>query len=323
MATESPARQQDVTPEKRSSSLSLYLGLIPVLFLVVLIPSLSLFLQGHPLARLIVDPPLLRPILNTVFIMLAACVVSYIAMRSYLLGGSSTVLFLGCGTLALGSGSFVASWLLGYAGPNAYMTVVNMSALLSSVLHVAGAIANVKEVPPEADVTHKRNKLVAGYVGVLVLVGFTSLTTVAGIMPPFFIQGAGPTILRETVLTTALILFIITSTSMMIRFIQRRARFLYWYSMALALLASSLGGALSQPALGSLMGLLARVPLYLSGIYFFMAIVSASREARTQNVSLNQNIADLFHKAEHKISFILASITDGHYELDRDWRLSA
>jgi PAS domain S-box-containing protein len=321
MARQPRAGEQDVPPEKRLSSLSLYLGLIPVLLLVVLIPSLFLSLQGHPVGRLIVDPPLLRPMLNTVFIILAACVVSYIAMRSYLLRGSSTVLLLGCGTLALGSGSFVASWLLDYAEPNAYVTVVNMSALLSSVLHVAGAMANVKEVPPEVDVTHRRNKLVAGYVGVLVLVALTSLTTVTGIMPLFFIQGAGPTSLREIVLMTALTLFIITSTSMMIRFIQERARFLYWYSMALALLALSMGGAFFQSgALGSLMGLLARIPLYVSGVYFFMAIISASREARTQNVSLNQNIAELFHKSEHKISFILASITDGYYELDKDWR---
>jgi len=137
-----------VPSEKGLSSLALYLGLIPVLLLIVIIPALSLFLQGHPQSRFIFDPPLLRPLLNTIFVMFAACVVSYSAMRSYLLGGSSTVLLLGCGTLALGSGSFVASWLPSYAGLNAFMTVVNLSAMVSSVFHTAGGPGEREGIAP-------------------------------------------------------------------------------------------------------------------------------------------------------------------------------
>ena len=178
----------------------------------------------------------------------------------------------------------------------------------------------MKESPPEADGAARRNKLIAGYGGALVLVALIALGTGTGVIPLFYAQGTGPTNLRQTVLIAALILFSITSTSMMTRFIQQKARFLYWYSMALALLALTMGGAFLQYALGTLMGWLARIPLYVSGIYFFMAILSASREARTQNVPLNQSLSELFLKAERKLSFVHGSITDGHYELDRDWR---
>jgi PAS domain S-box-containing protein len=40
---------------------------------------------------------------------------------------------------------------------------------------------------------------------------------------------------------------------------------------------------------------------------------------RKQKVSLEETVAELFRKSEQRISFILAGITDCHYELDRDW----
>jgi len=49
----------------------------------------------------IYEPLLLLPVLNTVFLFLVACVVAYNAWRSYLLNGAVSILWLGCGVLAM------------------------------------------------------------------------------------------------------------------------------------------------------------------------------------------------------------------------------
>jgi PAS domain S-box-containing protein len=310
----------DNSPAKQPGASSLYPHLIPVLLLTALIAVLHLVFRDYPIARHVFEPPLLLPILNTLFLFLVACIVSYIAMRAYLVAGSPTVLFLGCGVLTLGTGSLFAGWMMGLVGPNGTATVFNVSALVGSVFHMVAAIADLTGKIPEADPRSRQRKLIWAYLGVVVFVALLSLLTDEAIMPPFFIQETGPTGLRQVVLATAFILYVVTSLYMVSRFIQKRAMFLYWYALALALAALNLAGTYLQPTVGSAIGWAARCAVYAAGIYFLMAVISTWREARRQRVSLDESVAELFRKSEQKISSILASITDGHYELDREWR---
>jgi PAS domain S-box-containing protein len=307
-------------PGIKKGRLSLYVGLIPVLLPIVLIAVLHLGSPTHPLIRIVFEPPFLLPILNTVFIFVVACVASYIAMRSYLLNGSLTVLFLGCGLLTLGAGSFVAGWVRSAWGANVNIIVYAVSVFLASIFHLAGTVANVMETPPEANPNGRRRKVIVGYVGVSAFVALLTLAAVAGIMPVFFIQGAGPTDLRQAVGAITLLLFIISSSSMMILFFQRRARFFYWYSLGLALFAINTFGGSLQPAVGSVIGWASRSATYVGGIYFLMAVVTVLREARTRGIPVTGAMIDIFGQWERKVSSILAGTTDCHYELDRDWR---
>ena len=321
MTTESIRTEDSRQPEKKKSYFS-YLGPLLVLILLVLIVSLHLASPTHPVTRIVFEPPLLLPTLNTIFVFLAGCTVSYLAMRSYLSWGSSTILFFGCGMLSLGSGAFVAGWLIGPWGPNVNTTIFTLSAFLSSIFHTAGMIMNVMERPPEAVPAGRRRKLAAAYLGLLALVALIALAAVAGIIPPFFIRGAGSTTLRQVFVAATLVLFIITSSSSMILFVQKGVRFLYWYSLGLALFALNTFGALLQPALGSPMGWAARCSAFLAGIYFLVAVATALREARTQGIALSEKFAEIFRRSERKISFIFASMTDCYYELDRGWRFT-
>ena len=304
------------------NNLHLYIGLIPILVLIVLITILHLISPAHPITRKVFEPPLLVFILNTVFLFLAPCVVSYMAIKSYLLAGSFTVLFLGCGALTLGTGSLLAGWLIGHWGPNVLVTTHNASALLAAIFYTVGIVANVTGKPPEADPTHRRRQLAAAYLGVIIFVILISLAAVRGITPPFFIQEIGPTPIRQFTLVIALLLFVISSSSMMIRFAEKSMQFLYWYSLALALLALGMGGIFLQPAVGSPIGWVARVAQYLSGIYLIMALVSARRMATSQGAAVSGIVADIFRQSERKIAAILGSMTDCHYELDREWRFT-
>ena len=309
-------------PERRIRNVPFYLALLPVLLCLALMVVLHLVSPTHPVTRIVFEPPFLLPILNTIFVFLVGCIGSYLAMRSYLSWGSPTILFFGCAMLSLGSGTFVAGWLIGPWGPNVNTTVFTLSALLSSIFHMAGMVVNVMERPPETDLAGRRRKLAVTYPGLLALVALIALAAVAGIIPPFFVRGAGPTILRQVFVATTLALFIITSSSMMVLFVQKGVRFLYWYSLGLALFAVNTFGALLQPALGSPMGWVARGSLYLAGIYFFVAVVSALRGARTEGVALSEKFARIFLQSERKISFIFDSMTDCYYELDREWRFT-
>ena len=297
------------------------IGIIIVLTLIAAVFCLRLILPSALRPALIFEPPLLLPILNTIFLFFVSCVVSYIAMRSYLISGLPTILLFGCGVLTLGVGALLAGWLIGPEGPNVNVTIFNISAFISSTFHTATAIVDLMKKPPEADPMRRRRKLIVGYLGVLVLVVLVVLAAIGGIMPLFFIQGVGPTTLRQAVLAIALVLFIVLSSFKMIRFVQERARFLYWYSLALALLAITMVGAFLQPSVGSPMGWVGRSAQYLAGIYFLMAVFSALRDAQTRGVGLTAAIADLFHESRVYWQDILATVSDAIVSCDDRGRI--
>ncbi|TET63392.1 hypothetical protein E3J48_02530, partial [Candidatus Aerophobetes bacterium] len=74
--------------------------------------------------RLVFEPSLLLPVLNTVFISIMAFLVAYLSARGYLRTGSLNLLLVGTGVLAFGSANQVAGWLLGAPGGiDAFLTV--------------------------------------------------------------------------------------------------------------------------------------------------------------------------------------------------------
>ncbi len=307
---------------RNTSARAPYVASFPLLFFLVIVVVLHLVSPDRPITRIDFEPPLLLFMLNTIFVFLVGCIVSYLAMRSYLASGSLTILFFGCGLLSLGAGSLVAGWLITPWGANVTSTVFTLSAFLSSVFHMVGLVMSVMKRPPEAGKVGRHRKLALAYLGLLCLVGFIALAAVAGLLPTFFIRGTGPTILQQVFMAAALMLFVMASSSMMILFIQQGVRFLYWYSLGLALFSLDVFASFLQPQLGSLMGWMGRVSLYLAGVYFIVAVVTALREARTRGITLNERFSDIFRRSQRKMSFIFASMTDRYFELDREWRFT-
>jgi len=215
-------------------------------------------------------------------------------MRSYLAYGSSTILLLGAGVLVFGTGSFASGWTIGRWGANVSATVHNSPLLIAAMFHIAGVIASATEQLPEPDPVRRRWKLFAAYVSAPVLVFSLFLLSINGIMPQFFINGVGWSPLRQTVMAAAFILFVYSSSYMMTRFLWKKELYLYWYSLALALLAVMIICFYIQPAVGSPVGWVGRSAQYLAGIYFIVSVVSAKREAQMRGVSLNEAVAELF-----------------------------
>ncbi len=281
----------------------------------------ALYLDSPTQPVTLTEPPLLFPVFGTALFFLVLCVVFCVAMRSYVLHGSPTILFLGCGVLTFGTGTLI-SRLISPLWLSVNMTIFTVSALASSTFHMIGIVRNVMEMNPEPDRSRRVRLLATSFGGVLAFIALVAFSAMKGIMPQFFMQGSGPTPLRQALLVLALLLFVISSSSMMIRFIERRTPFFYWYSLALASLSLCVGAALLQPITYNMMGWVRRVAQCLAGVYFLIALVSLLRGARTEGVSVDTFIADIFGRTEQRIASILNSMTDCHYELDREWRFT-
>ena len=135
--------------------------------------------------------------------------VAYIAMRNYKATGRVQILLLGCGVLAFGIGGVVAGFARSVpgAGANLNVTIYNTGALIGAVFHFAAALILLAGVSPEVGSKRREYWLVLSYMGLTIFMALFAMASLGGIIPPFFIQGVGPTALRQSVLGSADILF--------------------------------------------------------------------------------------------------------------------
>ncbi|MDH5662692.1 MAG: hypothetical protein OEY92_06815, partial [Elusimicrobiota bacterium] len=190
------------------------LGAIAVPFFVAIIVALAVLD-----IKAVFEPPLLLPVLNTLFVSLASFAVAYISAKCYLTTGLPNVLLLGCGVLTFGTANLIAGWLITFTGsPNINVAIHNTGALLGSLFHAAGAMLPLPEIA--AGKVSKRRKFVVVlvYLGVLVFIALVTIASLREAIPPFFIQGVGPTPLRQGVLGSAVALFAISSFLFMKRY---------------------------------------------------------------------------------------------------------
>ncbi len=312
----------DQALRKASGSLYPYVSVIPVLLLIAVIAALHIFLSETPFARRQINPPLLLPILNTVFIFLTAIIVSCISLRSYLLSGSLPLLLLGMGVLTFGSGALAAGWLrTGSDGINVSMTIINVSFLISSIFHTAGMVFSLSERKPQADPGRRRLMSEAAYLGVLVLVALITAASLAGAMPVFFAPETGTTPLRQAVIAAAFILFSSSSLSMMMHYGENRMPFLYWYALALASLAVAMIGLFFLKTFETPIVWAGRIAQYLAGIYFLSAVFSAFRDARARGATLDQVVAELFQAPGAYWHNVLSTVSDAVVSYDARGRI--
>ena len=269
------------SPGKSSPAISF--GFLPVLGCLALVIVLWLF----PPSVVVFEPHYLLPLFNS-SLFLAAFVIASIALRSYLMSGAATILWLGCGVLTLGAGALAAGWLIYPFGPNANVTIFNVAVLLASICHAGGVLSTLEARPGDADPGRRRRKATFAYLAALTAIALLVVLTLAGLMPPFFIQGQGPTVLRQYVVEWSLVLLIFASLVIMQRFLRKRAPFHYWYSLALALVAISMLAFFLQPAVGSPIGWVGRSAYVLAAVYFLLSVNSAWREARTRGSGLER-----------------------------------
>ncbi|MGB6064130.1 MAG: PAS domain S-box protein [Desulfomonilaceae bacterium] len=266
------------------------LGLLLVIVYIVGLKVLAVLDIGS-----VFEHRLLLPLLNTLFAGIVPIGVAYVAGKAYVKGGSVTTLFLGCGMLSFGLCAISAGWLIRASdGVNLNVTVYNTGALLGSAFHAIGAILSLVSIDHPTEMQPRRWRATAAYGGVTVFVVCFSLAALRGLVPPFFIQGVGPTELRQGILGSSVLLYSVSSILLMAYYFRGKSDFLYWYSLCLAMLAIGLFGFFVQKSVGSPIGWLGRSANYFGGIFAVGAVLRAWRDAKTEGVSLEDSIAGFF-----------------------------
>ena len=198
------------------------LGLLLVIVYIVGLKVLAVFDIGS-----VFEHRLLLLLLNTLFAGIVPIGVAYVAGKAYVKGGSVTTLFLGCGMLSFGLCAISAGWLIRASdGVNLNVTVYNTGALLGSAFHAIGAILSLVSIDHPTEMQPRRWRATAAYGGVTVFVVCFSLAALRGLVPPFFIQGVGPTELRQGILGSSVLLYSVSSILLMAYYFRGKSDFL-------------------------------------------------------------------------------------------------
>ncbi len=224
------------------------------------------------------EPAYLNAILYTVFISLTSFLVAYISIKSYLQTGSIVLLLLGSAALAFGSTAIVGTWLANLPGElNASITIVNTGALCASIFHAASGSLTFTNASPENGPGVRKTLSLLAYVGVLSFVGLFIVASLEGLVPLFFVLGVGQTPLRMTVVGFSAALFAVSSLLFAKLCFSSRSKILYWYFLALGITSVGELAVFFGRAPGDPISWTGRAALFLGGVYFLKAVVTAFR----------------------------------------------
>ena len=283
-------------------------SLLPMPVLLLLVAILH-FADGP---AVFYDPPWLILTGNTLFVGAVGLAVAGIAWRNYVAAGQVQVLLLGCAVLLFGIGGMLAAVFRGLPdGANLNVTIYNAAALAGAVLHFVAALILSAGVVLEAGPVRRNAWLTLGYGGVVLFMAMLCVASLSGAVPPFFVQGAGPTQLRQQVLGAADVLFVFSSLTFMTAYIRIREPFLYWYAGGLALTAISLTAFFIEHAVGSPVGWAGRCAQYLGGIYFLVSLFITGRSAQQRGTPFDDVLSASLTGAEEKFRAAFANAAIG------------
>ena len=259
--------------------------------------------------------------LNTLFLGITPIIIAYVAMRVYTKSRSISFFLIGSGLLIFGLGSIAAGWVNPLpGGPNMTVTIHNTCACIGSIVILAGAVMSLS-APVFRRAPVSTGKLAAVYAGIVIFVTLFSIATLEGMVPPFFIPGTGPTILRQIILEDAVVFFAISSVLFMYTYQKRRADFFFWISVSLALIATGLLAVFFQPSVGSLIGWVGRTAQYLGCVFALYAVLIVRQAATVKGIPLDEVIANFFADAEQSYKQLVETASDAIVTFDEDYRV--
>ncbi len=263
----------------------------------------------------------LAPFLSIIFGGILSIFIAYVAGKTYVNGGSYAVLFMGCGMLSLGLAMSVGSYLVTRVdGGNDAVTVQAAGFFFGSVFHTIGAILNASGRHPHYG-KGKPLTVTAAYAGVLGVIACVTLAALNDAILPFFDPSHGPSMLRQAVLGTSTVLYIVSCAFFFTHYLRSRSDFFYWYAVSLALSSIAMISFFSLKAIGSPIGWLGKSALYMGGLMALTAVFSSLKNARLRGVNLEEAIAGLFADAEAGYKMLVETATDAIITFDHSGRI--
>ena len=213
------------------------------------------------------------------FYWLVTPLVSYFSAKGYLINGSMVLLYISAAFLV--GLPFSIFGALASASPNLSVTFAALGLLISSAFQLLGATqASFGSVPVEHKNRKLRILLVLG--GVLVLSLLSLLATYFGVLPPFFEENLGTTLIDQLAYTFIITFFLLGSLLYLRLYFKTKSKTLYMYSLGLMLYSIGTFGLTQQLVFGDVVVWLGRATTYVGLLYFLYAFWS-SRQKATQN----------------------------------------
>ncbi len=238
------------------------------------------------------DSSALTLVLNIVFVIIPALIISFIASRSFIRTGAWPVLWMGIGVLTFGLAAVLSNWLRITSSNNA-TTVYSIVALLAGIFHFFAGYFSVNRVSPKEPGSGRLSALLQIYLIALALIVSVTVVGGLGLLPPFVVAGIG-TPIRVMVQVMALSLFLIAGLMLFSQSSRSKSSMLYWYSLGLLLMCLSMVGAILQKTAGAPISWTARGAQYFGGVYLFIAASVILRKARIKALPVDETLADQF-----------------------------
>ncbi|HET6450573.1 MAG TPA: PAS domain-containing protein, partial [Spirochaetia bacterium] len=241
------------------------------------------------------EPPLLLPILSTIFVAGLPLAVALLALRSYVEQGTRVLVLFGIGLVAPAMGTLLAGWGLVANGPNFLVTVHNVGMLLGGACQLAAACLLVTGSPTRTPLTRNAALRVGlgGYAGSALLVMLVAALAAAGRTPLFFASPGGPTPLRQVVLSAAALCYAFGGVLLVGLYGRTGMAFFALYANALLLNATALGAAAVVEAPGDPLSWVGRGAQYAGSIYFVATLFVQTGPARREGTSLPGYLSEL------------------------------
>ncbi|PKN64558.1 MAG: hypothetical protein CVU57_14165 [Deltaproteobacteria bacterium HGW-Deltaproteobacteria-15] len=263
------------------------------------------------------NPPFLVTVLNVLFLSLIFLVLSHIFAKSYLTGGKTSLLFLGCGALAVGLAGPAAGWSMALPeGHDLSIAIQNAGFLVGGAFHFAGAVFTILDTVEETSRGMRKIKAIFAYAAVVALILLSFFLNMDRSLPLFFNPLAGPTPLRQLVLGWAIVFFALSSIFFLAASYRLGALFLFWYGLGLALISSGLLAFFLVFVVGSPLAWAGSIAQYAGGIYLLVSLSKAAYEARSRNVPLERIIIGLLQKPRALYESLIGATTDAIVSLD-------
>jgi PAS domain S-box-containing protein len=271
-------------------------------------------------AKYVFEPPWLLFTLNSVFITGLCLLIAGLCFRSFLRGGFLNVLLLGCGVLTFGLSSFAAGWLIRSPyGPNFTVTTHNIGVLFTAVLYFLSSLFTAFGFSMEIE--RRRGMIAAAACSAVFLLGAVlTAETVRQVLPPFYLVGEGPTVIRQIVLSVSVTFLLTSALLMMTVYAERKTGFLLYAINALLLIGTGIVGvALAVP--GSPLSWLGRAAQYLGDVYLAVASMKALGEARSRGTTVERALANFFRRSETHYRALIEMAADAIVAVDREGKI--
>ncbi len=279
------------------------LALVPV---AVLMASVFVTLFFDFSEMFVLNPPHLLLTLNIIFWTIATAAIAYISARSYIKDGSLTVLLLSSSILIFGISVIISGWVGEFSG-NLSVAVSNPCLLVASLLQVMSGILSFED-RQETKTSNRKGLLATAYFASVIFVVAYSAVVWLGYMPAFF-TALGPTLLRQAVLGSAVILFMVAAIIFGVQYLKSKSPSLFWYALAIALLSIGLFSAFEVKTLGDVPTWLGRATLYV-GTSYLVAALLASRQKTDTGTDVAGAWSEAFRSDRVQIATLFSKMLD-------------